>query len=105
MKKELAGIEQKSENQSVSSVQNLNVKRASLLLKIQKVSQHVQKMLTAKTSIDVVLAVIVAAKAAFDNAKSITLFVLDFNLQYLVANRGQNKNHYKEIPCEGIQGN
>ena len=62
-------------------------------------------MLTAKKTIDAALAVITAAKAAFDNLKSVTLFVVDLNLQYLVANRGKNKNYYKEIPCDGVLGN
>lgn len=62
-------------------------------------------MLIAKKTIDAALAVISAAKAAFDNLKSVTLFIVDLNLQFLVAGKGQNKNHYKEITCDGVQGN
>jgi hypothetical protein len=61
-------------------------------------------MLGAKKAIDAALAIITACKAAFENLKSVTLFAVDLNLQQLLSNRGKNKRHYKEIPCEGVIG-
>ena len=41
MMKELAGIDHKSDNLSVSSVHNVNARRTSLIQKVSKISVHV----------------------------------------------------------------
>lgn len=60
-------------------------------------------MIIAKKPIDCALSVITSAKAAFTNLKNVTLFVVDINLQYFMAQGGKNKQHYKDVPCEGVQ--
>jgi hypothetical protein len=80
------------------------VRQSKQFQKLAKISLHVQKMLGAKKAIDAALAIITACKAAFENLKSVTLFAVDLNLQQLLSNRGKNKRHYKEIPCEGVIG-
>lgn len=60
-------------------------------------------MISSKKPIDCALSIITSAKAAFNNLKNVTLFVVDINLQYFMAQGGKNHKYYKDVPCEGVQ--
>lgn len=76
-------------------------RRANLdLIKIEKISRNVQKMISAKQTFGCCLTIVNACKAAFFSAKRVTLFVIDYCLQKSIDIQNQSR-YCRELPCDG----
>lgn len=92
--------ESEADNMSIS-VTTGNPGGSKLVAKVEKLSRNVQNMILARKPVDGLLSVLEAAKAAFNNLKHVTLFLVDPALQYFLG-PSLPKGKYKDVPLEGI---
>jgi len=81
-------------------------KGLSTLVKMEKLTFCVNKMIMASSPLDSALAMILACKKAFLQLKQVTIFVVDMHLQYYIQKMSPSSNkHTKDISCEGVENN